>query len=932
MASFFEYYFSEYDFSKRETAVCCPFPHRTESGLEYTETRPSAHINLDRGLFHCKVCDKGLSETSFIAELFGCSYESAIKIAKMFTSKEDKYTWDKSTQLTDHIKELCLSLGISEKVIEELDIRTELGDEIAFPVFMYNKLVDVRSYRPHDRANKIRSKVGTTSGLIIPFDLWIDTPKNKWTILCAGEKDMAVTRSQGFNAITLTGGEKALPKLLSVFKNRKVAICYDNDETGIAGARALASYLFKVAAEVRVVTSFHKTCTEHGEDLTDYFTKYKKTKEDLQKCIIETPSFTLEEAKEEQLKRKPLITLLEASKPQYINRVVQSNVQVVATFEKAMPVPTTIYAKKINSSGDLKYNQMAVGEERTWELSENTCQDVLKLIDNNFSEAQIRDNIRELLGISKQERDIKVEKPTKDTVYECNVTDLFEATSRDIATIEFTAYVLKKRLESGKKYLITYKLVPHPYKGQQLTMIILDVEEACDSVSNFHITEEVKKNLNKFKNLEGTCKEKLNTLAEMAKAYIGYDGYNTLIQAIDLSFHTVLEFNFGAFKNVRGYLDTLIVAESRVGKSSTAEALQRLYGLGAFTSLAGNSATIPGIIGGSTKVNGNYQTRAGLIPMNHRGLVIFEELAKCNTNLVKELTDIRSSNQVRIARVSGTLTLPALVRMITLTNVKNTTNKIKPINSYPNGVDILVELIGSPEDIARYDLMLVLGEQGNRTIDPFWEPINPFEPEAYQTRIRWIWSRTADQIIIDKEIGHYILEKCNELNQEYDSHIKIFGTEAWKKVTRLAIAIAGYTVSTDETYEKIIITKEHVDTAIDYLISCYDNSTFKLKEYVTTERLYNTIDDDGVKLLQELYNQNPSIMIQLEKLNSTNKQNLMAATGLDSEMYNKFMQRLTQGLFITYEGYDIVPTQRFRLGMSKINRAGNIHRVGEYDA
>ena len=932
MASFFEYYFSEYDFSKRETAVCCPFPHRTESGLEYTETRPSAHINLDRGLFHCKVCDKGLSETSFIAELFGCSYESAIKIAKMFTSKEDKYTWDKNTQLTDNIKELCLSLGISEKVIEELDIRTELGDEIAFPVFMYNKLVDVRSYRPHDRANKIRSKVGTTSGLIIPFDLWIDTPKNKWTILCAGEKDMAVTRSQGFNAITLTGGEKALPKLLSVFKNRKVAICYDNDETGIAGARALASYLFKVAAEVRVVTSFHKTCTEHGEDLTDYFTKYKKTKEDLQKCIIETPSFTLEEAKEEQLKRKPLITLLEASKPQYINRVVQSNVQVVATFEKAMPVPTTIYAKKINSSGDLKYNQMAVGEERTWELSENTCQDVLKLIDNNFSEAQIRDNIRELLGISKQERDIKVEKPTKDTVYECNVTDLFEATSRDIATIEFTAYVLKKRLESGKKYLITYKLVPHPYKGQQLTMIILDVEEACDSVSNFHITEEVKKNLNKFKNLEGTCKEKLNTLAEMAKAYIGYDGYNTLIQAIDLSFHTVLEFNFGAFKNVRGYLDTLIVAESRVGKSSTAEALQKLYGLGAFTSLAGNSATIPGIIGGSTKVNGNYQTRAGLIPMNHRGLVIFEELAKCNTNLVKELTDIRSSNQVRIARVSGTLTLPALVRMITLTNVKNTTNKIKPINSYPNGVDILVELIGSPEDIARYDLMLVLGEQGNRTIDPFWEPINPFEPEAYQTRIRWIWSRTVDQIIIDKEIGHYILEKCNELNQEYDSHIKIFGTEAWKKVTRLAIAIAGYTVSTDETYEKIIITKEHVDTAIDYLISCYDNSTFKLKEYVTTERLYNTIDDDGVKLLQELYNQNPSIMIQLEKLNSTNKQNLMAATGLDSEMYNKFMQRLTRGLFITYEGYDIVPTQRFRLGMSKINRAGNIHRVGEYDA
>lgn len=931
MSSFFEHYFEEYDFSKRETAVCCPFPHRTESGFEYTETNPSAHINLDKGLFHCKVCDKGLSETAFISELLGCSYESAVKIAKLFTTREDVYTW-KQLELTDEIKELCQRFNITQEVIDELLIKTEVGDEIAFPVIMYNKVVDVRSYRPQDRANKIRSRVGSTSGLIIPFDLWVNTPESKWTIICAGEKDMAVTRSVGFNAITLTGGEKALPKIINPFRNRKIAICYDHDEAGIAGAKALAAFLTPIAQEVRVVTNFHEVCEGHGEDLTDFFVKYKKTKQDLQRYILESPVFTREQAKEEQLKRHPLISLLEASKPQYINRVVQSNVQVVATFEKAMPVPTTIYAKKLNASGDPKYNQMLVGEEKTWELSETNCQDVLKLIDNNFTEAQIRDNVREILGISKYEREVKVEKPTKDTVYQCNVTDLFEATSKDIATIEFTAYVLKKRLESGKKYLITYKLVPHPYKGQQLVMIILDVEEACDSVSNFRVTEEVKSNLNLFKDLEGNVPERLNKLSEMAKAFIGYDGYNHLIQAIDLSYHTVLEFNFGAFKNVRGYLDTLVVAESRVGKSSTAEALQKLYGLGAFTSLAGNSATIPGIIGGSTKVSGNYQTRAGLIPMNHRGLVIFEELAKCNSNLVRELTDIRSSNQVRIARVSGSLTLPALVRMITLTNVKNTGTKVKPINSYPNGIDILVELIGSPEDIARYDLMLILGEQGNKTIDPFWEPITPFEPEAYQTRIRWVWSRTADQVVIDKEVGKYILEHCNKLNETYESHIKIFGTEAWKKVARMAIAIAGYLVSTDDTYEKIIVTKEHVDAAVEYLVATYDNSTFKLREYVSMEKLYNNIDDDGIALLQELYNQNPSILLQLERLSSTNKQNLMAATGLDAELYNKFMQRLTQGLFIQFEGYDIIPTQRFRLGMSKINRAGVIHRVGEHDA
>ena len=930
--SFFEYYFKDYDFNKKETAVCCPFPHHTENGVEYFETNPSAHINTDKGLFHCKVCDKGFSEIAFIAEILGCSYESAIKISKLFTTKEDVFSWTNNVSITPEQIEVAKSLGIKENVIKELSIGTEVGDELAFPVIMYDKIVDVRSYRPFDKANKIRSRIGAVNGLIIPFDIWMKSDPTKWTIICAGEKDMAVCRSNGFNAITLTGGEKATPRFINPFKNKKIAICYDNDEAGITGAKALAAYLHPHVQEVKVVTGFHEICKEHGEDITDFFMKYNGTAEQLKQYIINTPAFTQEEAREESIKRCPIVTLLEASKPQNINRVVQSNIQVVATYEKAMPVPTTIYAKKINNTGESKHNQMLIGEERSWELNENNCQDILKLIDNNFTEEQIRINTRELLKISKYERDVMVNKPTKETIYQCNVTDLFEQTTKDVSTIELNAYVLKKRLESGKKYLITYKLVPHPYKGQQLTMIIISAEEVADSVTNFTVTEDVKNQLRKFEELKGSVKDRIDKLTEMVKAYIGYDGYNKLIQAIDLSFHTALEFNFGSFKNVRGYLDTLIVAESRVGKSSTAEALQNLYGLGAFTSLAGNSATIPGLIGGSNKVGGSYQTRAGLIPMNHRGLIIFEELAKCNNNLIKELTDIRSSNQVRIARVSGTLTLPALVRMITLTNAVSRGGRSKAISSYPNGIEILQDLIGTPEDIARYDLMLIMGDTGNKIIDPFWEPETPFDEDVYKTRIRWIWSRNPDQIIIDKEVGRYIITKCNEINSVYDSHIKIFGTEAWKKVARLAIAVAGYLVSTDNTYEKIIVTKEHVDYACNYLIDCYDNDVFKFKEYVERERKFNTIDDDGIALLQELYNQNPGVCLELESASRTNRQNLMGASGLDNELYNKLMQKLLNGAFIRHESYDIIPTQRFRKGMSLINRNGNIRKVGEQDA
>ena len=184
-------------------------------------------------------------------------------------------------------------------------------------------------------------------------------------------------------------------------------------------------------------------------------------------------------------------------------------------------------------------------------------------------------------------------------------------------------------------------------------MIIVGATQANDSISNFRITDKTKEHLKVFQDIGGSVSEKIDKLTEKVKGLLGYNGNNTLIQTMDLAYHTVLQFNFGTFKNVRGYLDTLIVGESRVGKSSTADALRSTYELGMFTSLAGNSATIPGLIGGSNKTAGGaYQTRAGIIPQNHRGLIIFEEFGKSNNNIITELTDIRSSNEVRINRVS----------------------------------------------------------------------------------------------------------------------------------------------------------------------------------------------------------------------------------------------------------------------------------------
>ena len=914
-----------------EVAICCPFPHHTASGLEYLESRPSAHVNTDNNLFHCKACGEGLNEAQFIMKVLGCGYADMAKIQRCFQNDETRAEWLQSTRLTDSSKTRLLNFGISEEVIEELNLVTpELTvDLMAFPVFMFDHLIDVRVYNP-GHTPKVKSRAGCPAGLIIPFDIWRETPPHRWTILCAGEKDMAVARSHGFNAITLTGGEGTLPITPNYFKGRKVAILYDNDGAGINGAKKLARFLADYAEEIKVVTNFHEICKEESEDITDFFTKYGGTKDQLINYLEITPLYDPEEDPLYDI-QYPIMNLLEASDAKNVNKMVKSNIQVVSVSENTYMCPTSIIAEKFRQGSP--HDLMMIGEIREWSLSEQTLKDVLHLIDNNFTETKIKENIKGMLKILNKEKYVTIKKLSQTAVFKAYVTDLFETTD-DVSAqpMEYTVYSIGKKLESGQKYLITHKLVPHPYKGQQLFSIATDLKQAHDSVSDFQINDESKKLLKTIEDIPGTVEQKVNLLTQKVKGIIGYDGNDTLIQTIDLAYNTVLQFNFGTFNHVRGYLDTLLITESRVGKSSTAEALRRTYELGAITSLAGNSATIPGLIGGSNKTSSGYQTRAGVIPQNNKGLIIFEEFGKSGNQISAELTDIRSSNEVRISRVSGTLTLPAAVRMITLTNPKAVSGQIKSIASYPNGFAILTELVPTAEDIARYDLIVILADRGASSIDPLWIPEEPFPQEVYKARIRWIWSRSAEQVVFAQDVAEYIIQKANELNELYECHIKVFGTEAWKKLARLAIAVAGYVVSTDETYENIVVEKEHVDFAVDFFIRIYDNPTFKLKEYVEHEKMYSTIDEDGVYLLQQVYDRNPTLILQLEQAASTTKTVLQASTGLNNDELNKALNQLTKGLFVRFANYDIIPTERFRLGVAQINKNTYIRRIGEPDA
>ncbi|NCB02686.1 MAG: hypothetical protein EOM67_11045, partial [Spirochaetia bacterium] len=496
-----------------------------------------------------------------------CSIINATKLKQVFQTDETAAMWDEENTEQEQAIEFAKQFNISSDVIKELHISScDRGEAIRFPVFMYNHLMDVRKYHPQSTP-KVKSREDAPTGLVIPFDIWRTTPKKKITMICAGEKDMAVARSMGFNAITLTGGELSLPISPNEFIGRKVVIVYDNDEAGHNGANKLANYLQPYVESIKICTGFHEVCKENKEDITDFFNKYGKKKEDLIKYLNEAPFFTPNMIHNTSY---PVVDLRTASDQKHVNKIMRSNIQVVAMYEATFLAPSAIVGEKVSYTDD-KHTTMRAGEVRAWELNEDSIQGLLHLIDNNFKEEEVLVNCRKLMRIPEKERCVCIKRYDKIPVFKCAVTDLFETGTGSVIPMEYTAYSINHKLESGKKYMATYKLVPHPYHGQQLVMLITNVFDANDTVTNFKLDSATKDKLAQFqKEFKGhTIAEQVDTLVEKAKGLLGFNCNSTLIKALDLSYHTVLGFNFGNFKNVRGYLDTFVVGESRVGKSST---------------------------------------------------------------------------------------------------------------------------------------------------------------------------------------------------------------------------------------------------------------------------------------------------------------------------------------------------------------------------
>lgn len=303
--------------NQKELRGLCPF---------HEEKNPSFAYNTDKDVYNCSGCGAKGDLIMLWSHAKGLDGKEGFKVfCKEFDKAPKDYhskrtinpayleeVWSKFPPLPEPfiekmIKERCWT----REGIKKLDLRLQtlrwdkkIGDVVLVPEKYQNKIAiavrnangkikNIRFYQPGAKEFKLMSfapGVGQSRIWPPPVD-WGEGPI--WIL--EGEPDVICAISNGINAATQTAGAGTWKKSFSnLFRDKEVIIAYDADGAGVRGAEKTGEQLAKVCDSVKVFRwpDFMGKVDgawpdSGGQDLTDWFARHKKTKDELLEHLAE---------------------------------------------------------------------------------------------------------------------------------------------------------------------------------------------------------------------------------------------------------------------------------------------------------------------------------------------------------------------------------------------------------------------------------------------------------------------------------------------------------------------------------------------------------------------------------------------------------------------------------------------------------------------
>lgn len=905
-----------------EVSVNCPF---------HDDIRPSMSINMETGLFICYTCDAKGNIFQFEALRTGEPVGKAKQAVLKSLDGVDKEVI--SPQIIDEAHQLLLQTrkalnwlearGMAPETIEAANLGYGAG-RIHIPI--YDEDADVVNIRMHTINPQTRDKVTSRFGLGEARLYPIGSLTYQDILLVEGELDALIAVQNGFNAISSTGGAKSWRASWDeLFVDKKVAICYDNDGDGRKGALKVATQLYEHAANVNIITI---PVEEEGGDITDFFVD-DGDPQVIQELIAEAKEF-VPSADDVLAKVTDVIstTLAECSLGAYDGKHIEFTAMIAGKDLEPYMVPSHVtFSCKVGEKDSCSNCRLHdKGGRMTVRLREN--KKILQLID--VTEQRQRDALCAICGVNSKCAAKRIEIHDK-----TNIERVFLIPDVGLETDEpytlRTGYYIGHGLVTNRVYKFAGLATADP-RSQSATTIIYKAIAHQDSISAFKLTPSLAKQLEAFQTEDdaGAVTDKMMEIAESMTQNITHVFNRTDLHiAIDLVYHSILTFQFAGAKVRRGWLEGLVLGDTRTGKSEAMLLLKHHYGVGEV--ILGENTSKAGLIGGLEQSRGNWVLVWGIVPLNDRRLVAIDEANGLPVESISDMSGMRSSGIAEIHKIHTQKTF-SRTRLIWLSNPRSN----RTLSSYSWGVTAVTDLFGRPEDIARLDFVMTTADNEvslltiNRPLDEI--TTNQYDAGLCRSLIMWAWSRSEEQVIFEPEAEAAIMEYATVMGETYSSEIPIVTAADQRiKIARLSCACAARLFSCDETGEILVVRRSHVDFIMAFLKCIYNKASMSYLEFSNLMHADGIVVKENEAAIREFMVERKELMemlMRMERLAPTDVEDILGLTRTEA---SAVMGQMVRWRLLTKDKYGYrrtVPfTQMLREAMAsgKLGKAGTLN-------
>lgn len=739
------------------------------------------------------------------------------------------------------LRQELLARGLTQDTISRFRLGATPDGRITIPVEdQYGGIVNTRIYAPGapsaDKMKNLRDR-----GEVRPYP--ISQLKFDEIVFTGGEvkalAGLQTLNEVGVGCICLTNGEDSwLPGFDESLKGKLVTLAFDIDAGGQSATRDKAHRLAGFAREVRVIDFGLDPKRYPTGDLNDFVAQGG----DLRRAYKEAKPWKLlnKDADDSKILELPLSEALHAD---HCGKRVTTTAVISAVDRSPYAVPFEV---KIDCNRDQDFCPtcpiMPKARHEVYELATDSSQTLGRVSVNTRQ----RDyTVKEDLGIPEACRacSVQVERMLKAEITRISPDMDMQSDGTD-RMLQAAVIVSDDTVEMNVNYSMTGRVQAHP-ATQEIAFVVDKLEPTRDALSCFALDNpEAMQIFQPSKWTVEGLRSKFDELYEDFETHVTQIYFRRDAHLLaDCAYHTPLFLRLED-KAIKGWGEVLIIGDSAQGKSEIVQGLQSHYGLGHINDC--KTSTAAGLLGGIIKSgDGSWLVTWGIIPQNDRRLVVLEETKGASTEVLGQLTAMRSTGIAEQSKIEHSRA-KARTRLIAVSNPRSD----RQVATYSFGVETARELMGSLEDVRRFDACLVLSAKEvdavklekvkrSRRDNPV---THRHTAKLCNKLVLWGW--TLPDSAVRWEDTDYLMDKAAEFGQKYTDVIPIVDSGSIRfKIARLAAGLAVRTFSTIDDGYTLYVRNCHIDYILQFLTRIYDSDIMGYARLTQAVRMDDHISD-----------------------------------------------------------------------------------------